>query len=101
MSFREDGKVFIQGGTIQDPDFGVPLRRSDGSIVRLSSGAIPEWLARVAYDEYARRYGRDQSFERLHQRGGFGPEELLMLLRKEANGEQAARDIRDAIKGAS
>lgn len=43
--------------------------------------SIPWWLAEEAYAAYAKLYGREQSLERLHERGGFGREELLTLLR--------------------
>jgi len=42
---------------------------------------IPYWLAEEAYKTYSKRYGTDQSLERLAERAGFGREELLMLLR--------------------
>lgn len=41
---------------------------------------IPWWLAEIAYVYYAKRYGKDQSLERLAERGGFGRRELLILL---------------------
>jgi hypothetical protein len=41
---------------------------------------IPEPVARLAYEQYAYEYGTDQSFERLHERGGFGTGEALALL---------------------
>jgi len=44
---------------------------------------IPWWLAEIAYTEYSRRYGTSQSLERLAERGGFGREELLSLIRRE------------------
>lgn len=44
--------------------------------------SIPWWLAEIAYQEYSRRFGTQQSLTRLAQRGGFGRAELLMLLRK-------------------
>ena len=31
----------------------------------------------LAYEDYAERYGRDQSAERLAERGGFGYDELV------------------------
>jgi len=37
---------------------------------------IPWALAERAYADYSRRYGTDQSLERLAQRGGFGPKEM-------------------------
>lgn len=44
---------------------------------------IPWWLAEIAYENYSARYGTRQSLERLAQRGGFGRDELVALLRKE------------------
>jgi hypothetical protein len=44
---------------------------------------IPWWLAEEAYKVYAALYGRQQSLERLTERGGFGRDELLGLLRSE------------------
>ena len=41
---------------------------------------IPEAVARLAFEEYHKRWP-DQSFERLHQRGGFGWEEIIAGLR--------------------
>lgn len=37
-------------------------------------------IAEEAYKEYSALYGNDQSFERLHERGGFGWSELAILL---------------------
>ena len=51
--------------------------------VYLPSCTIPWWLAEVAYEYYASRYGKSQSLERLAERGGFGHYELLMLIRRE------------------
>ncbi len=42
-------------------------------------GYIPESVARLAYRDYGRRYG--QSFEMLHQRGGFEWGEIVAGLR--------------------
>lgn len=41
---------------------------------------VPKELAAEAYKEYAAQYGTGQSFERLHERGGFGLDELAILL---------------------
>ncbi|RKG97833.1 hypothetical protein D7V97_33845 [Corallococcus sp. CA053C] len=38
--------------------------------------SIPWSLAERAYIDYSRRYGTDQTLERLAERGGFGPTEL-------------------------
>lgn len=50
---------------------------------RLPATEIPWWLAEIAYEYYVELYGSQQSLERLAERGGFGREELLGLLRKE------------------
>lgn len=42
---------------------------------------IPWWLAEVAYEHYVKRFGDTQSLERLAERGGFGRQELVTLLR--------------------
>lgn len=42
---------------------------------------IPEWLAKIAYRVYAEKYGNSQSYERLEERGGFGKDEVLWLIR--------------------
>jgi len=46
-------------------------------------GSVPWWLAKEAYAYYTQQYGQKQSLERLAERGGFGPKELLGLLRRE------------------
>ena len=43
-------------------------------------GLIPRDVAEEAYKEYADQYGNSQSFERLCERGGFGIDELAILL---------------------
>lgn len=48
-----------------------PIRRSH---------TIPEPVARLIYEQYAYENGTSQSFERLHQRGGFGMIEAIGLL---------------------
>jgi len=37
---------------------------------------IPWWVAKKVYAEYSKRYGTEQSLERLAQRGGFGEKEM-------------------------
>lgn len=44
---------------------------------------IPYWLAEVAYEYYVEKFGNQQSLERLMQRGGFGREELVALIRRD------------------
>ena len=46
-----------------------------------AASTIPWWLAEIAYAEYAKRYGKRQTLERLGKRGGFGREELIALIR--------------------
>lgn len=41
---------------------------------------VPWWLAEVAYGAYVRRWGKEQTLERLAERGGCTREELLELL---------------------
>lgn len=41
---------------------------------------ISERFARSAYVEYCAQGHGDQSFERLHERGGFGVTEIMLLL---------------------
>ena len=43
-------------------------------------GEIPWFIAEAAYKQYAKDYGTKQTLERLAERGGFGWEELLILL---------------------
>jgi hypothetical protein len=47
---------------------------------RLDRSTIPWWLAELAYEQYATYFGRQQSLERLAERGGFGRDELVALL---------------------
>lgn len=57
--------------------------RRDGKWGRKPACSVPWWLAEEAYRYYAALYGRKQSLERLAERGGFGRDELLSLLRYE------------------
>jgi hypothetical protein len=41
---------------------------------------IPEWLAKLVYQGYVNRYGNEQSYERMRERGGFGIQETVWLL---------------------
>jgi hypothetical protein len=70
---------------------------------------IPWSIAELAYSVYSHRYGRDQSLERLAQRGGFGAGEMDMFLPdwRERCSEiasltarcEAAEKERDRLKG--
>lgn len=68
MNNDDDTRSFpIQGDIL-------PTHRKESS--------IPWWLAEIAYTAYVKSYGNSQTLERLAERGGFGRDELLMLLRK-------------------
>jgi len=41
---------------------------------------IPEWLAKLVYRGYVIKYGNEQSYERMRERGGFGKAEVIWLL---------------------
>lgn len=58
-------------------------RDETGSFWIPASSTIPWWLAEIAYEYYAECYGKNQSLERIGERGGFGREELVSLLRRE------------------
>lgn len=60
---------------IQSEDF----RRNEG---RLTQSTIPWWLAEIAYDYYHLCYP-GQTLERLAERGGFGRDEVVKLIRRE------------------
>ena len=61
---------------VQAEDYGRTAREHPAS-------TIPWWLAEIAYEHYAERYGTQQSLERLAERGGFGRRELVALIRRE------------------
>ena len=50
---------------------------------QLRQSWVPRWLAEVAYEYFARRFGIEQSLDRLAERGGFGRDELVGLIRRE------------------
>ena len=52
-----------------------------GALIHIQPCTIPRWLAEVAYEVYAERFGDDQSLDRIAERGGFGRMELLQLLK--------------------
>lgn len=69
---------------------GTRKRDENGHLMpRPPASSIPWWLAEEAYREYARRFGSTQSLERIAERGGFGREELLWLLREGGKQEKA------------
>ena len=67
-------KLFpIQSGTISN------IR----PVINYPRTYIPWWLAEKAYEVYVKRYGDCQTLERIAERGGFGRNELLELLKNE------------------
>lgn len=65
------------------PNETFPIQVEIQGRLRLPATQIPWWLAEIAYKHYVELYGSQQSLERLAERGGFGRDELLTLLRKE------------------
>jgi len=55
---------------------------SEGKRIYPQPSKIPWWLAEEAYKYYSAIYGKQQSLERLAERGGFGRGELLFFLRR-------------------
>lgn len=58
-------------------------RGAEGSVPMQDHGGVtgvPRWIAELAYEEYSHLYGSQQSFDRLHERGGFGVAEIIALL---------------------
>ena len=58
-------------------------------------GLIPWSVAEQAYARYSQLYGRDQTLERLAERGGFGLAELGFLLRGYGRRQDGKEDDRD------
>lgn len=56
-------------------------RDDEGRMSYPQESTIPWWLAEAAYKVYSSKYGKDQTLQRLAERGGFGRAELLWLLR--------------------
>lgn len=54
-------------------------------------GAIPWWLAEVAYEYYHDFYAGGQSLERMAERGGFSVTELVCFIRKNEDYDWARR----------
>lgn len=80
------------GNTERAPDAPIhaPKRRAPvqgeylmhgGRVVGMSPGGTITWAEHLeAFERYAAKYGRDQSAERIADRGGFGINELRQLL---------------------
>lgn len=58
----------------------IPRRWRTGRAPGDGSDTVPEPIARLAYEEYANQGHGGQSFERIHERGGFGVTEVVNLL---------------------
>jgi len=58
-----------------------PIQGGGAGRARYGPCTIPWWLAEVAYAYYNSRWP-GQTLERLAERGGFGRNELVMLLRR-------------------
>jgi len=61
-------------------EYGNQFEQKRFPIIGCSKKTIPWSIAEKAYKEYVRKYGTDQSLERLAERGGFGEDELNGLL---------------------
>lgn len=85
-SCREANEAQEETLTAADDTRPFPIQsewnRTRGRWGRADASTIPWWLAQEAYEFYAARYGKSQSLERLAERGGFGREELLSLIRR-------------------
>ena len=57
---------------------------------------IPIWLAKIVYAQYVKRYGDQQSFERIRERAGFGMIETVVLL--STLGSLTGKEIRSFVE---
>ena len=73
------GQTLLIEETVQGPPRMFPLQTERG-VARPGPLAIPWELAEEAYRAYAQRYGREQSLERLAERGGFAWSEMDRFL---------------------
>ena len=62
-----------------------PIQREHAGYGKKEESTIPWWLAEIAYEWYAEKYGTQQSLKRLAERGGFGRRELISLIRQGKN----------------
>jgi hypothetical protein len=67
--------TWVDGGG--SPVTTAPVQKIAGNT---GNGRIPFAVAEEAYKEYSAVYGTSQTLERLNERGGFGAEELMILL---------------------
>ena len=56
------------------------------------AGQVPRVIAEAAYRDYKRRYGTQQSLDRMIERGGFSWAELVAFLYCELSGESPPFD---------
>lgn len=73
-AFAEVGRLSAQVEELKAKQRLFPIQLERG--VKPHPTRIPWSVAEKAYSVYAARYGRDQSLERLAERGGFGPSEM-------------------------
>ncbi len=71
---------------------GESYRDLDGRMISPRPSTVPWWLAEIAYEYYSGLYGKQQSLERLAERGGFGRLELVRFLRRDVKGKMEAKD---------
>jgi hypothetical protein len=64
-----------------DRMFPIQRQYAKGDLPRLPGGQVPWCVAERAYEVYAAKYGTHQTLEHLAERGGFGWNELVWLLR--------------------
>jgi hypothetical protein len=69
---QSSGKKYPRGEYRRDPHAPVTLYKPDGTIAW--------WEHEKAWETYAKKYGRDQSALRIHERWGFSYSELMMFL---------------------
>lgn len=67
-------------GRVRTRFFEFPLQMSSRAKSAEGPRTVPWSIAEAAWDVYAARYGREQSVERLAERGGFGWGEMDMFL---------------------
>lgn len=66
-----------------------PIQGETKNRVDYPACTVPEWLAKLAHNEYARHHR--QSFARIAERGGFGRAELVALIRGDYDAIQKAQ----------
>ena len=72
----------------------------DGTFPIVNYGRIPLFVAQLAYEKYAAKYGEQQSLERLGERGGFHPEEMDAFLPDWREHAAGITDLRAQIEAA-